>query len=220
MDAIKLDASPRTVIGKKVKILRAAGVVPAIMYGKDVEPTAIQLDDRETDKLLSQAGASTLIDLKIGKNTHKVIFRAVQRDPITMQLIHVDFLQVAMDVSIRTYIPLELVGEAPAVKDLGGVLVTGISEIEVEALPSDLIDRITVDLDVLREMDDAITVGDLFAGKDVKVLTDAEETVARMTYQEVEEEEEEVEELEEMVGDEEPEVVGRAGREEEEESEE
>ena len=208
MEAIILEASPRTVVGKKVKTLRQAGLVPAVMYGQDVDPTAIQVDDRVTDKLLSQAGGSTLIDLKIGKKTHKVLFRAVQRDPITLQLIHIDFLQVAMDVVIRTYVPVELVGKAPAVDNLGGVLVTGVSEIEVEALPSDLIDRITVDLDVLRGIDDSITVSDLFLGKGVKVLTDPEEVVAHMMYQEIEEEEEEVEELEELLEGEEPEMVG------------
>lgn len=210
MEAIILEAEPRKVTGKKVKTLRRAGVVPAIMYGKDVEPTAIQLDDKETDKLLSQAGGSTLIDLKIGKKTHKVLFRAVQRDPITQKLLHVDLLQVAMDVAIRTYVPIELVGEAPAVKNLGGVLVSGLSEIEVEALPSDLIDRITVDLEVLQEMDDSITVGDLFAGKDVTVLTDPEEVVAHIMYQIAEEiEEEVVEELEEVLEQGEPEAVDR-----------
>jgi large subunit ribosomal protein L25 len=215
MEAITLEASPRTVTGKKVKLLRQEGLVPAIMYGKDVEPTAIQLDDRETVKLLSQAGGSTLIDLKIGKKTHKVLFRAVQRDPITLSLIHVDFLQVAMDVAIRTYVPIEFVGEAPAVKNLGAVLVTGMTEIEVEALPSDLVDRITVDLEVLHEMDDSITVGDLFLGKDVKVLTEPEEAVAHVMYQIIEEEEEEVvEELEEILEEGEPEVAGRAEREE------
>lgn len=210
MEAVILNAEPRQVTGKKVKALRREGLVPAIMYGKDVEPTAIQLDDKETDKLLSQAGASTLIDLKIGKKTHKVLFRAVQRDPITQQLLHVDLLQVAMDVAIRTYIPIELVGEAPAVKNLGGVLVSGLSEIEVEALPSDLIDRITVDLEVLQEMDASITVADLFAGKDVTVLTDPEELVARIVYQIAEEVEEEVvERLEEVLQEGEPEVIGR-----------
>ncbi len=208
MDVIILEAQPREVTGKKVKKLRQSGKVPAIMYGKDVEPTAIQLDDKETDKLLSQAGGSTLIDLKIGKKTHKVLFRAVQRDPITLQLLHVDLLQVAMDVAIRTTIPIELVGEAPAVKNLGGVLVSGVNEIEVEALPSDLIDRITVDLEVLQEMEDSITVGDLFAGKDVTVLSDPDDVVAQIMYQIAEEiEEEVVEELEEVLEDGEEEVV-------------
>jgi large subunit ribosomal protein L25 len=208
MEAIILEAQPRKVTGKKVKLLRQSGVVPAIMYGKDVEPTAIQLDDKETDKLLSQAGGSTLIDLKIGKKTHKVLFRAVQRDPITLQLLHVDLLQVAMDVAIRTTIPVELVGEAPAVKNLGGVLVSGVNEIEVEALPSDLVDRITVDLEVLQEIEDSITVSDLFAGKDVTVLSDPDDVVAQIMYQIAEEiEEEVVEELEEVLEEGEEEVV-------------
>jgi large subunit ribosomal protein L25 len=220
MEATTIEATPRKVIGKKVKLLRLTGMVPAIMYGAGVEPAVIQLVDREVDKLLSKAGGSTVIDLKIEKETHKVLFRAVQRDPISLKLVHVDFLKVAMDVIIRAYVRIELVGEAPAVKDLGGVLVTGMTEIEVEALPSDLIDRITVDLDVLREMDDSITVADLLFGKDVKVLTNREEVVAHIMYQVIEEEEEEVvDELDELLVDEEGEMVEGAEQEETEDRE-
>ncbi len=219
MENMKIEASPRKVIGKQVKALRQSGLVPAVLYGQGVESIAIQMDGRELEKLLTQAGGSTLIDLAIGKDAHKVLLRAVQRDPITLDLIHVDFLKVAMDVAIRTYVPIELVGEAPAVKDLGGVLVTGLSEIEVEALPSDLMDRISVDLEVLQGMDDSITVGDLFPGKNVTVLTDPEEVVAHMMYQVIEEEEEEVvEEIDEALAEAEPEIVGRVEGEEPEES--
>jgi len=118
-----------------------------------------------------------------------------------------------MDVVIRTEVPVELVGEAPAVKMLAGILVSGLDEIEVEALPSDLPDRVSVDMSVLENIDDAITVGDLFLGKGVKVLTDASEVVAHVIYQAVEE----VEEVVEAVAVEgEPEVIERARREEEE----
>ncbi|MGD8812974.1 MAG: 50S ribosomal protein L25 [Anaerolineales bacterium] len=210
MEAMKIDANLRKVVGKKVKTLRLGGSVPAVMYGKGVEAIVIQLDNKDVDRLLSQAGGSTVIDLSIGKDTHKVLVRAVQRDPITLDLMHVDFLKVAMDVAIRTYIPIELVGEAPAVKELGGVLVTGMTEVEVEALPSDLVDKISVDLEVLEGMDDSIMVGDLFLGKDVKVLTDPEEVVAHMMYQMAEEEEEEVvEEIDEALAAAEPDLVGR-----------
>jgi large subunit ribosomal protein L25 len=210
METMTIEATPREVIGKKVKTLRRSGSVPAVLYGKGVEAFAIQMDGKELERLLSQAGGSTVIDLSIGKDKHKVLLRAVQRDPITLDLVHVDFLKVAMDVAIRTYVPIELVGEAPAVKDLGGVLVTGLSEIEVEALPSDLVDRISVDLDVLRGMDDSITVGDLFPGKNVKVLTDPDEVIAHMMYQVIEEVEEElVEEIDEALAAAEPEIVRR-----------
>jgi large subunit ribosomal protein L25 len=136
---------------------------------------------------------------------------------ISRQPIHVDFLEVAMDVTIRAVVPIELVGEAPAVRELGGVLVAGLNEIEVEALPSNLPDRITVDISGLETFDDSLTVGDLAVGEGVIVLTEADEAIANVVYQAVEEEPEEVEEvLEEF----EPELVERAGREEEESEEE
>ncbi|NIT78472.1 MAG: hypothetical protein GWO44_16695, partial [Thermoplasmata archaeon] len=121
-----------------------------------------------------------------------------------------------MDVAIRTSVPVELVGEAPASKELGGVLVTGVTEIEVEALPSDLPDRVVVELAPLEEIDDAITVGDLFLGEGVRVLTDADENVAHVIYlaEEEEEEEEELEGIFELGA--EPELVDQRGVEEEE----
>lgn len=131
---------------------------------------------------------------------------------------HVDFLKVAMDEVIRTSVPVELVGEAPAIRELGGVLVTGLAEIEVEALPSDLPDRMTVDLEILAEIDDNITVGDLNFGKGVEVLTGLDEVLARVIYQVEEEIEEEVVE-EEILVEEEPELIERGKREEEEEEE-
>ena len=137
-----------------------------------------------------------------------MIVRDVQRDPITRQMVHVDFLKVAMDVAIRTEVPIELVGTAPAVKEQGGVLVAGINEIEVEALPGDLPDRITVDLGVLMEIDDAITVEDLVIGKGVRVINDAGDMIAHVIY--MAEEVEEVEEVAEVLGvAAEPELVER-----------
>jgi large subunit ribosomal protein L25 len=213
MDSHRLKAEARTVVGKRVGALRRDGVLPAILYGAGISPQPIQLDAREARKALARVSAATLIDLEVGDEVHKVLVREVQRDVIRRDLRHVDFLKVAMDVVIRTEVPVELVGEAPAVKMLGGVLVSGLDEIEVEALPSDLPDRVSVDMSVLAKIDDAITVGDLFLGKGVKVLTDADEVVAHVIYQAVEE----VEEVVEAVPVEaEPEVIERARREEEE----
>jgi len=166
---------------------------------------------------MAQVGSSTLIDLEVDGKTYKALVREVQRDVITKEMIHLDFLNVAMDVKIKTVVPVELVGEAPAVRDLGGVLVTGLSEIEVEALPSDLPDRITVDLEALQDFNDSITVGDLYLGEGVTVLTDPDEAIANVVYQTMEEEIVEVEE--ELVAEVEPEVVERGAREEDESSE-
>lgn len=213
MESHKLKAQARSVVGKRVGALRREGVLPAILYGAGISPQPIQLDGREARKALARVSAATLLDLEVGDEVHKVLVREIQRDVIRRDLRHVDFLKVAMDVVIRTEVPVELVGEAPAVKVMGGVLVSSLDEIEVEALPSDLPDRVTVDLSVLKNVDDTITVGDLFLGKGVKVLTDASEVVAHVIYQAAEE----VEEVAEVVPLEaEPEVIERARREEEE----
>lgn len=208
---IELKSEKREVVGKKVKELRRQGLLPAIVYGAGIDPTPIQMDSLEAEKILAGVGSSTLIDLYIDDEVHKVLVRDLQRDVIRRNPVHIDFLKVAMDVKITTVVPVELVGHAPAVQELGGVLVTGLSEIEVEALPSDLPDRVTVDLEVLESFDDSITVGDLYLGDGVTVLTDEDEFIANVVYQTMEEIVEEEEELEEELA--EPELVGEEGEE-------
>ena len=116
-------------------------------------------------------------------------------DVIRRNIVHIDFLKVAMDTAITTEVPVRLVGEAPAVTELGGVLVTGLSEVEIEALPGDLPDRITVDIESLIEINSSIKVGDIFFGKGVTILTDPDEVLVRIVPQAIEEEV--VEEVEE-----------------------
>ena len=213
MSDVKLNAKRRGVIGKKVKALRRQGLLPAVLYGVGIEPLPIELDAKEASRVLSSVRGSTLVTLTVDKDQHQVLVRDEQRDVIRRDLIHVDFLKVAMDVTIRTEVPVDFVGEAPAVSDRGGVLVTELTEIEVEALPADLPDRIVVDLEPLAEIDDTITVGDLFFGKGVEVLTSPDEVLARVIYQMEEEIVEE--EIEEMIPMEmEPELVERGKREE------
>jgi large subunit ribosomal protein L25 len=186
MERPKLDARRRSVVGKQVRALRREGIIPGVLYGTGVESTSLELEGREASRVLSRLSGSTLLDLVLEGDTHNVLVRDVQRDPILQTVRHVDFLKVAMDVAIRTAVPLDLVGEAPAVKTFGGVLVTGVDEIEVEALPADLPSRLTVDLEALTEIGKAITVGDLFVGKGVKLLTSKDELVARVTQAEAE----------------------------------
>jgi len=212
MDRLELKASLRQVRGKQVSALRRAGRLPAVLYGRGTEALSLELDAQEASRVLARVSASTLLDLHVGQEDHQVLVREIQRHAIRRTIEHVDFLKVAMDVAIRTSVPVELVGEAPAVKTLGGVLVTGVSEIEVEALPADLPGRITVDLTPLAEIDARITVADLFLGKGVKVLTDPAGVIARVIYQV----EEKLEEVAPVTPTEvEPEVIGRGKKEEE-----
>jgi large subunit ribosomal protein L25 len=209
-----LHAKKRTLTRSKVKALRKEGILPAVMYGAGVESTPIELDQREATKTLAHVGASTLISLKIGSANHQVLLREVQRDYIRGNILHIDFLKVSMDVAIRTEVPLELIGESPAVKDMGGLLVGGLSEIEVEALPGNLPDKIEVDISSIKSMDDVITVADLEIGEGIEVLTSGDEVLASVVYQEEEVIEEEIEELVEV--EMEPELVDRGKREEDE----
>jgi large subunit ribosomal protein L25 len=219
MERPKLKARPRTVIGKQVRALRRQGLIPAVLYGSGLEPQVLELDAKEAARVLSHASGSTLIELGVEGETHNVLVREIQRDAILRYVRHIDFLKVAMDVVIRTAVPVDVVGEAPAVKTFGGVLVVGLSEIEVEALPADLPDRVTVDLESLANIGQAITVGELFVGKGVKVLTAPDEMIARVMQQAVEE----VEEVAVTPEAVEPEVIERVKKEgegEEEEAEE
>lgn len=216
MERLKIEARPRRVLGKQVSALRRQGLLPAVLYGRGISPQPLELEARAAAKILSRVSGSTLIELTVNGETHTVLVREVQRDPIRTDIRHVDFLKVAMDVAIRTEVPLEFVGEAPAVKTYGGVLVTGLDSIEVEALPGDLPDRVMVDLSALTAIGQSIAVGDLYAGQNVKVLTPADEVVARVMAQAVEEVEMAAPALEAV----EPEVIERPKKAEEVEEEE
>jgi large subunit ribosomal protein L25 len=214
MERPRLDARRRTIVGKQVRALRRQGLIPAV-YGTGIEPSPLELDGREASRMLARVSGSTLVDLVLEGDTHNVLVREIQRDPIVQNIRHVDFLKVAMDVVIRTSVPVELVGEAPAVKTFGGILVSGVDEIEVEALPANLPNRMTVDLGSLLEIGQAITVGDLVVGEGVKLLTSRDELVARVMQAEAEV----VEEAPVAVGPVEPEVIEKPKKEEEGEEE-
>ncbi len=215
MSELVLEAKPRGLIGKKVKRLRRAGVLPGVLYGAGTSPVPIELDSHSTNKVLSGVSGSTLLDLELDGETHKVLLRDVQLDVIRREILHIDLMKVALDTAIRAVVPVELVGEAPAAKEKEGVLVSGLSEVEVEALPQDLPEKFEVQLEVLEEIDASITVADLPLSEGVEVLTDPDELIARVIFQEEEivEEEEEIETF--LALEEEPELVGRGEREEE-----
>lgn len=214
MDTIELNASKRTVRGSQVKRLRREGWLPGVIYGMGAESMALQLDMKEVSRTLTRLGGSTLIDLVVDGKTHKVLLKEIQRDVIRRTPIHVDFLEVALDVRIKAVVPIELLGESPAVRDLAAVLVQAILEVEVEALPMDLPDRLSVDQGLLEEMDSIITIADLGTVEGVSILNEPENVIARVTYQ-IEEEEEEEEILEEeLIEGMEPEVIDRGDDEE------
>lgn len=177
-----IEAQSRTVSGKKVGALRRAGIVPATIYGPKQEPVSIQIAYRPLEITLMKAGGARLIDIKTddGKS-QKVLVRDVQRNVITRKIMHVDFFALDLKAKLRTAVPVHYVGESAAVAAKLGILVTGPSAINLELLPSQLMDSIQVDVSALSEVGMAIHVGDLKLGDDILILNDPEELLARVT---------------------------------------
>jgi large subunit ribosomal protein L25 len=222
MADITIQATLREVIGKQVKQLRREGKVPGVIYGPNMQPKSLLFDGMELKHVLREAGGTNIIELRIDGESHHTLVREVQRDPIKGDILHVDFYEVALDRAIRAEIPVVLVGESPAITSREGVLIHATTSVEVEALPTDLVNEIEVDMTALKEVGDMLLVGDLQVPKTIRILTDPDEMVVKIEYMLEEEEEEEVLVVEPSA--EEVEVIGKgkeaeAEGEEEEESE-
>ena len=208
MEKIVLKADHRDVIGKQVKALRREGKLPAVIYGHGIDPTAITLEAHETNKVLSSVGASTLITIDLDGEEFSVLVRDRQRHVLKRHLLHVDFQALSMTETVRASVAVILGDEdAPAVKTYGAMIITGAESLEIECLPSDLVDRVVVDISGLESIGDSILVKDLPVPDGITILDDPETMVVVATAPTVEEVEEEVEDLEIEEGAE-PEVVG------------
>jgi len=195
MDTFTITAEKRDIAGRKTDILREQGQVPAVMYGFETEPTNITLDRNALEKLYGQAGESTVIDLAVEGADHNVLIQDIQRDALTGFIIHADFRRIDMNKKVETSVLLRLVGETPAVKELGGTLLQNLDELEIEALPTALVREIEVDISALATFDDVIRVKDLTIPKGIEVHTDPERTVALVQRPRTEEEMEALDEV-------------------------
>jgi large subunit ribosomal protein L25 len=176
-----IDAEARTVVGKKVRQVRNQGYVPITVYGPKIKPVSLQVQYRPLELALMHAGGTNLIDLKVGKESHTVLAREVQRDVLRGSILHVDFFAVDLKSTIRADIPIHLIGESPAVTAREGILITGPSALTVETLPDHLISQIVVDLSKLTEVGVSILVKDLEIGEDIVIINDPEEMIARIS---------------------------------------
>ena len=178
MDKVSLDAQVRTQTGKKVKILRKEGFIPAIIYGREIETLPISLEKRVTTLLFNKISGSTILTIIVDGKEHATLVREVQRDYLKNEILHVDLQAVSLKEKLRTHVSLTLVGKAPVLENFEALIVSGIDQIEVECLPQDLVDTIEVDISQMAEIGDAIYVKDLPKLPNVEVLTDLEELVA------------------------------------------
>lgn len=189
MSNFTVKATTRTALGRRVRALRKTGVVPANIFGKKMKSLSIQIEIKALKDVLKKAGETSLIDLVVDSGkAHPVLVAGYAQDPVSGELLHVDFHEVDLNVKTTAMVPLKPVGESEAVK-AGNVLALQRNEIEVEALPADLPSEIEVDITVLTEVGATIHAKDLLLDRSkVTLMVEDEEVIA--TIQEPAKEEE------------------------------
>lgn len=194
-----LDAKTRTEKGRKTYVLRAAGAVPAVVYGAGTQPQTLTVDRNQFVKMYQEAGESSIVELKIdGASPLHVLIQDYQIDPLRNEFTHIDFRSIDMNKEIETEVELEFIGESAAVKALGGTFIPSLESVEIRALPSKLVRSIKVDISKLATFDDAIHVSDLQVPEGIQVLEDADVTIAAVEPPRSEEEMKALDEAVEM----------------------
>lgn len=163
----------------KAQTLRKKGLLPAVVYGRKEEATPIAVERKIFDKVFHKAGESTVITLTGLGEEKDALIHEVDVDPVTGTPVHADFYAIAKGQTVTVSIPLEFEGESPAVKDLGGILVKVMHELEIECQPKDLPHAIHVDISKLATLEDQIKVKDLKGiPASAKISVDTDEVVA------------------------------------------
>jgi large subunit ribosomal protein L25 len=190
MATIELKVNKREITGKKVRFLRGEGITPVHLFGHNVESLALQTETSQLQRVLTQAGKTKLIDLTLEKarKPRKVITREIQRNPLTGELLHVDFYEVSMEEKIRMEIPIVLVGESPALKIKDNILAHELHTLDIECLPDAIPSRIELDVSCLTEADQSIRVKDIVLGKEITVLNNPDVVAVRIGVRKIEEE--------------------------------
>lgn len=203
---VKLDAEPRTVLGKKVKQLRRAGTLPAVVYGPMVDGAdSVQVDARDFEFTFRDVGYTSLIDLSVGSSKSLPVFvREVQLHPVRRDILHIDFFAPNMRLPVEAQVPVHTVGELD--DTIEAEVTLGIFEVTVSALPDMIPNEIQADISGLKEIGDQISAGDLPLPEGVELTSGEDDLIVKLDP--IREEEEEPEEEVEGEEGEEPEVVG------------
>ncbi len=176
----KIEVIKRELLGKKIKKLRKDGILPANIYGKDIKSQAVQLPLKAFETIFKEVGKTGLLDVMVDGTARPALIHNVQVHPVTGLPLHIDFYQVNLKEKITTMVPVVITGEAKAVTEKIGLLMTPATEVEVEALPEDLPENIEINVEPLAAIDEQITVGDLKLPAGVTVLTDAGQVLVKV----------------------------------------
>jgi len=184
----QIKAEPRTILGRKVKNLRKQGILPATIYGYELDPISIQINTKEIEKVFDEVGESGLVEILVEDKVLPVLLRNPQYGAVSDDLMHIDCYKVNLKEKITATVPVELIGESPAVK-AGNILVQISNEVEVEALPADLPDNFEIDISILEDLEQVITVADIKIGTDkVEMVTPGDQVIVKLEEPKEEEE--------------------------------
>ena len=211
-NAAEVKLSNRSIFGKKVANLRKAGIMPVHLYGGDTGSLSLQGDYAEISKLLPRVGLNIPVSvvLEDGKAGEICFVREVQIHPLTQDILHVDFMRVDVKSKITASVPIEVVGDSPAVRLLGGTLILNLQLINVESLPLNVPEKFTIDITPIEDFETAIHVSDLSIEDDVTITNPSDALVARVAPPRVEVEEVSDEDAEDAEGEVDGEADGEA----------
>jgi large subunit ribosomal protein L25 len=215
-ERIKLDVKPRDEAGSAFsRRLRADGLVPGVLYGAGKEAHPFAVEERELRRVLTgEHGLHAILDVVFDgqKTPHHAVLKDYQLDPVRPRLLHIDLHEVRLDQVIQSQVAVEPVGESPGVKE-GGVLTLVLREVNVEALPMEVPDRLELNISAMT-IGDSLRVSDIVAPEGVRLLDDPDSVVLTVTpptkVEEPEEVEEELEGEEAVEGEGEEAVEGEA----------
>ncbi len=194
MEEIILKATSRKELGKKVNVGRKSGMIPAVLYGKEIASENLWIKELDLKRLLKKSGESVIINLEIaGGKQYSVLINELQENPVNENYIHADFYRVKMDEKIETEIELIFVGESKAVKEAGGILVKSLDKLKIKCFPKDLPPHVDIDISSLNTFDDHIAVKDLKINPAIEIKIDRETVVASVAPPRSEEELKELE---------------------------
>jgi len=205
----KIKVEERKIFGKKLKFLRRDGILPANLYGKDLKSIAIQIAYKEFEKVFKEVGTTGIVDVEVSGKVMPTLIHNLQTSYKRVPL-HADFFKVNLKEKIKTMIPLSFIGEPVAVAEKQGLLMEIVREVEVEALPDDLPEKIEVNVESLAQVGDHILVEAIKVPQGTKILTDPDQTIVKIGELVTKEVEKEVaaEEAAAEAAEEEPEKAG------------
>ena len=184
---MELAVQTREDSGKKLNALRKSGLIPAEFYGHGMKNEHLAVKADEFRKVFKEAGESTIVNLSLGNKKMPALIYEVKEDPVRGEIMSIDFYGVRMDEKITAKVPVIYLGEAPAVKEKGGVVNETVRELEVQALPGDLPHSFEIDITSLKEVGDTLYVKDLKVPKGVEILLDEESPLIGIAAPRVEE---------------------------------